>query len=106
VARKMLERLGFDVVEARDGREALIVYRDHANEIVCVLLDLTMPNMDGEEAFLALRQIRSDVNVIISSGYSEQEMIRRFSNGEPPGFIQKPYQMARLMTVLRNAVIV
>ena len=57
MTRMMLERLGFEVLLAGDGREGLDVFRAHQGEIVCVLLDLTMPEMDGEETLAALRGI-------------------------------------------------
>ena len=65
----MLERLGVNVILAEDGREAVEVFRARHNEIDCVLLDLTMPNLDGEEAFKEMKEIRNDVRVILSSGY-------------------------------------
>ena len=73
-------------------------------EIACVLLDLTMPRMDGEETYRELRRIRPDVKVIIASGYSEQEISRRFAGQDLAGFIEKPFQMAALNAKLRSVL--
>jgi CheY-like chemotaxis protein len=102
VARLMLERLGFSVITAGDGREAVEIYRTLGHEIALVLLDLTMPHMNGEEAFRELRRIDPGVRVILSSGYSEHEIAARFAGKGLAGFIQKPYQVARLREALRG----
>jgi len=104
LGRRMLERLGFTVVTATNGREALDLYRERPDGFVCVILDLTMPHMDGEEAFRGLRNIRKDVRVIMSSGYNEQEITHRFSGQAPSGFIQKPYQMDSLAAKLKEVL--
>jgi two-component system cell cycle sensor histidine kinase/response regulator CckA len=101
---QMLQRLGFTVLMAADGREALEVFRAHEAAIALVLLDLTMPHMDGVEAFRELRRLREDVRVIISSGYSEQEVTQRFVGKGLAGFIQKPYRSDALAAVLRRAL--
>ena len=98
----MLGRVGFSVLTAADGREALRVFREHADDIVCVLLDLTMPDMGGEETFRELRRIRRDVHVILSSGYSEEEVTQRFVGKGLAGFVQKPYQLASLLPMLKR----
>ena len=94
--RHMLEHMGFTVLTAIDGREAVRVFREHADEIDCVLLDLTMPNMDGTEAFQELRRIREDVPVILASGYNEQDATQRFTGKGLAGFVRKPYGMQDL----------
>ena len=104
VATRMIERGGFEVVTAADGREALAVYARHAAEIVCVIVDLTMPNMDGEETFRELRRLNPDVNVILSSGYNQQDVANRFAGKGLAGFLQKPYQLAQLRGALDAVV--
>jgi two-component system, cell cycle sensor histidine kinase and response regulator CckA len=101
---QMLQHLGFTVLTAADGREALEVFRAHGAAIACVLLDLTMPHMDGAEAFRELRRLREDVRVVLSSGYSEQEVTQRFVGKGLAGFIQKPYQSEALAAVLRRVL--
>ncbi len=102
LAKKMLQRLGFDVMCANDGRQAVEVFRLNAAEIDCVLLDLTMPEMDGEEAYHEIRLIRKDTPVILSSGYNEQDVVQRFAGQGLAGFVQKPYQINNLSVALRR----
>ena len=104
VGRLMLQKAGFNTLLAADGREAVDLFRDHAEQVSCVLLDLTMPHMSGEETFQQLRQIRPDVKVILSSGYNEHEVVDRFAGKELAGFIQKPYQRERLLSTIREAL--
>ena len=105
VGKQILERMGFSVLTAPDGREALKVFREHADEIVCVLLDLTMPHMDGEEAFREMRYLHPDVTVILCSGYNEQDATQRFAGKGLAGFIQKPYNMAVLREKLVEVLV-
>ena len=100
----MLERLGFTVITTEDGLKAVEIFRARYNEIDCVLLDLTMPHMDGEEAFREMRRIKSDIRIIMSSGYSKQEIFRRFAGKGMTGFIHKPYVMKELQKIIRNAL--
>lgn len=102
LAKNMLERGGFTVLTANDGEDALRVFREHHEEVSLVLLDMTMPRMNGEETFRELTQIRADIPVIISSGYGEQETMGQFREKGIAGFIQKPYQTRDLMRVLRG----
>lgn len=104
LGKKMVERSGFTALTACDGRDAVAVFRQNAEKIICVILDLTMPHMDGEEAFRELRKIRSDIRVILSSGYDEQEVSRRFAGAGMAGFIEKPYTRAALISVLRRVL--
>ena len=69
-----------------------------------VLLDMTMPRMDGEEAFRELRRIRQGVRVILTSGYNEQDATERFAGKGLAGFIQKPYRPAELITKINDAL--
>jgi CheY-like chemotaxis protein len=100
----MLEHHGFHVLTATDGREAIKLFQKHVRDIVCVLLDMTMPHMDGEETCHELFRIRKDVRVIIASGYSEQEIAKRFTDHQLAGFIEKPYEATTLMAKLRDAL--
>jgi DNA-binding response OmpR family regulator len=103
IGMRLLEEAGFDVVGAADGIEAVDYFREHSDEVACVLLDLTMPNMGGEETFEELRKIRDDVRVVLSSGFSEQEAIGRFSEGGIVGFVQKPYRFEKLVAEVTSA---
>ncbi len=104
VGASMLEQSGFDVVTVADGTEAVEYFKEHKDEVGCVLLDLTMPRMDGRETFDELRRIRDDVRVVLSSGYSEQEVYGRFAGEGIAGFVQKPYLMDSLIGEIRRAM--
>lgn len=96
----MLEALGVKVLKACDGWEALQVFKEHQSEIRCVLLDLTMPHMDGAEAFSELRKINPDVKIVLASGFSEHEIENRFAGKNLSGVLQKPYSLDSLRKVL------
>jgi PAS domain S-box-containing protein len=100
----MVEQLGFRALRASDGKEALEVFRRHAREISLVILDLTMPRMDGAAAFQELKRIRRDIKVIVSSGFSEQEISHHFSGDEPAGFIEKPFEFKSLQEKIRTVL--
>ena len=99
---RMLARLGYDVLTASDGREALEIYRNHEGRIELVLLDLTMPHMNGEETFRELRRMDPDVRILLSSGYTESDIASRFAGKGLAGFIQKPYTPGQLGEQLRK----
>jgi PAS domain S-box-containing protein len=100
LCKSMIERLGYKVMTACDGEEAVKIFRENASEIVCVILDLTMPRLDGMAAFDELRHIKADVKVILSSGYDEREATERFTGKGLAGFIKKPYQLSILRAEL------
>ncbi|MGD0210214.1 MAG: PAS domain S-box protein [Desulfomonilia bacterium] len=100
LCKSMIERLGYKAITASDGEEAVKIFRENASEIVCVILDLTMPKLDGIAAFDEIRQIKADVKVILSSGYDEQETTERFTGKGLAGFIKKPYQLSILRAEL------
>jgi two-component system cell cycle sensor histidine kinase/response regulator CckA len=103
VTRRMLELSGFTVLLAADGAEAVALYRERPG-IDLVLLDLTMPAMDGEETFRELRRLDPGVRVILTSGYSEQDAADRFAGTGLAGFIQKPYRPQDLIETVRAAL--
>jgi len=104
VARKTLENAGLFVLIANDGLEAVERFEAHADRIDAVLLDMTMPRMDGKETFHELRRIRPDVPVILSSGYTEQYAAERVADEPRVSFIQKPYRTAGLLDKVREAL--
>jgi signal transduction histidine kinase/DNA-binding response OmpR family regulator len=104
VAQRLIDQIGFTVVTAKDGDEAIRIFHEQRDEIVCVVLDLTMPKMSGEQTFRELRKIDPGVSVVLSSGYSEEGATERFSGLGLAGFIQKPYQFDGLVAVLQAAV--
>jgi len=100
MGRQMVEHMGFSAMTAADGREAVEVFGNYHKEIACVLLDLTMPHMGGEEAFRELRRIQPDVKVILCSGYGMQDATQFFIGQGLAGFLQKPYKMSALKETL------
>jgi CheY-like chemotaxis protein len=100
IAAKMLETLGFNVLTAYDGRAAVELLRERGSEVVAVLMDLTMPHLDGEQAFHELRRLRPDIRVTLMSGYNEQDAIARFIGKGLAGFIQKPFDLEQLRECL------
>jgi CheY-like chemotaxis protein len=103
VATRVLAKCGFRVIAARDGAEAVNVYKDHAAQIVLVLLDVTMPGMGGEDVFRELQRIRPNVRVILTSGYSESDVTSSFDGRGLAGFLQKPWVPSELVRTLRRA---
>ena len=102
VGVEMLKELGFTVITANDGWEAVALFRQTLG-IALVILDLTMPNLDGEQCFRELRQIQPDIKIIMSSGYSEQEVSQKFLGEEGMiGFLQKPVSFSALRDSLQT----
>jgi PAS domain S-box-containing protein len=95
-AKSVLEHSGFRVLFAEGGRQALEIFRSRSVHIDLVLLDMSMPQMSGEETLLHLQEIQPDVRVILSSGFSEDEAVQRFAGKGLAGFLQKPYTAAAL----------
>lgn len=95
-ARFLLESLGFAVLTACDGFEAVETFKTMQAKISAVLLDLSMPKMSGAEAFRKLRAVRPDVPILITSGYSEEVTVQQFQEAGLVGFIQKPYRGSEL----------
>jgi PAS domain S-box-containing protein len=104
MAGLILKSSGYSVLEAKDGREAVEIFRRDLSKIAAVLLDLTMPIMGGHEAFGAIRQIRPGVPIVISSGYSEESAREAIGRGQVAGFIQKPYTAGKLVEIIGQAL--
>jgi two-component system, cell cycle sensor histidine kinase and response regulator CckA len=104
LGKNMLEQLGYSVITAGDGIAALELFQRHQDEIVCVILDLTMPLLDGEQTYRELRRRDPQVHVIMSSGFNEQEVARKFAGKEPAGFLQKPYKFEELSRKLSDVL--
>ena len=100
----MLEDMGFDTLCAVDGLDGVEVYRQHQQSIVAVLLDMTMPRLDGKGCFRELRRINPDVQVVLCSGYNEQEATSRFTGKGLASFVQKPYRPEVLMEAIHAAI--
>ena len=104
VVSKMLRSAGMEVLQASDGLEAIEIYRRNSEKIDCVLLDLNMPKFDGEEVFSELKHIQSDVRVLLTSGFTEQEVLDRFRGGGVRGALQKPFKTEKLLDKVLEAL--
>jgi CheY-like chemotaxis protein len=104
VGSLVLQRVGFDTVTAGDGERGLELFRCRAEDVVCVLLDLTMPRLDGVETHRMLRELSADVPVILCSGYPEREAVARFAELGLAGFVQKPYTPDELVLCVQRVL--
>jgi CheY-like chemotaxis protein len=104
VARELARSMGFQVLEAADGLEAVALFELRHTEITVVLMDLTMPHMDGRQAFLRMHQTDPKIPVVLTSGYSEQDVLADFLGKGLAGFLPKPYQRSQFQSILRQAV--
>ena len=104
MARMMLTRLGYTVLEAKDGVEALEIFQQHPHEIIFVLSDLTMPRMDGWETLAALRKLSPDIPVVLSSGYDEAQVMTGDHTEQPDAFLGKPYQLKGLRETINRVL--
>ncbi len=97
---QILRRLGLRVIAAADGMKAVELFQKHRKKIDLVILDLTMPGLDGGEALKKIRKIDPAARVVLSSGYSESELSGRFGGRVLAGILQKPYSLGRLRALL------
>ncbi len=100
----MLASLGYEVVQAESGRRAIDLLREHGRRVKVVLLDLTMPEMSGEQALRELRTVCPETRVIVLTGYAEDEAHLRFVQGELAGFLTKPFIRDELLEALQGAM--
>ena len=101
VASEALRLLGVTPLEAGNGSEALELFQRHRDAIDLVLLDLTMPVMNGEETLRQLRTINPTLRVVLMSGYSEGETMQRCSSLGVSGYLPKPFELGSLVERLR-----
>ena len=102
--RTMLARLGFTVLDAKDGIEAVELFRLHRDTIRFVLCDVTMPYMDGWQTLATLRALAPGVQVILTSGYDEAQVMADDYDERPQAFLGKPYQLNALRDAIRRAL--
>jgi len=105
VCAAFLEKLGMKAVTVSGGREALERFRRSPDGFDCVILDLTMPGMDGFATFEALRSLDPGVKVVLCSGYNEAEATERFQGMGLAGFLHKPYELEELRAILAAALV-
>lgn len=104
LAQRVLADQGYRVITAKDGFQALDIFKRLHREISLVILDFTMPVMDGADVFHELLQIDSSVAVVLSSGFAEQDRLRGMLARGLRGFIPKPYTQQKLLTQIRTTL--
>jgi len=104
IGGQLLNHLGYDVLKAGTGKDAVSLFKTHADSVDLVILDLILPDLGGGEVFDRVREVRPDVRVILSSGYSmdgeADEIIQRGCHG----FIQKPFNLKQLQDAVTQAL--
>lgn len=102
ITARLLDQAGFDVLTAPGGSEGLRIFKDQADEILAVLVDMTMPIMNGEQTCNEIRRVREDVPMVLSSGYSDVECFDRLNECGSVRFLGKPYRAADLIEVFEE----
>jgi CheY-like chemotaxis protein len=103
VSAQMLQRLGYTVLKAKDGKEAIEVYKNNRDKIDLVILDMVMP-YNGGRTFEQLKKINSDLKIMLTSGYTEDYGIRDFLKQGCVGFLQKPFDANALSQQVMDAL--
>jgi CheY-like chemotaxis protein len=98
----ILDMEGLRVLAAADGADGIALYAQWQTEVSLIILDLSMPGLSGEETLARLRRLDPTVPIILSSGYSQREAIRRFAGQTVSGFLQKPYDAEALIVEVRK----
>ena len=104
LAQRVLTDEGYRIVTAKDGFQAIEIYRKLKDQIALIILDFTMPIMDGSDVFAELLLINPKAPVVLSSGFAEQERLRSMLASGLRGFIPKPYTQQKLLTQIRSVL--
>ena len=102
IGATILEELGYTVLKALDGRQALAFFEENRERIDLIILDMIMPGMGGSEIFEELKNIRGDIKVLLSSGYSNDGEASELMSRGCDGFIQKPFSIAAFSRIIRE----
>ena len=102
VGRRMLGKLGYKVLTAGDGVEAIEVFKKYRDKIDVIILDMIMPKMGGGETFDRIKKMKPEIKVLLSSGYSINGQASEILNRGCNGFIQKPFNLQNLSQNLRS----
>ena len=102
VGRDVLEKLGYEVLTAKSGKEAIEIYRINQKKIDMVILDMVMPEMGGGDTYDKLRAVNPDIKVLLSSGYSIDGQAGKILSSGCDGFIQKPFDIKILSLEIRK----
>ncbi|HUV49739.1 MAG TPA: response regulator [Anaerolineae bacterium] len=102
VAREMLNNMGYNVFVAGGGKEALEIFKKDKDKITLVMLDMIMPDLSGSDVYNVLKEIKPDIKILISSGYSIDNQASKIMSRDCDGFIQKPFNMLQLSKIIRE----
>ena len=101
VARRVLERCGYKVLEAENGRNGIELIESRGGGVDLVLLDMVMPVMDGRDFFWALKESHPEIPVLLNSGFSVEGSVEELLKAGAKGFLRKPYELTDLMRTVR-----
>lgn len=104
IAGAMLRELGFFVIEASNGKDALELYQQNAADITLVMTDMGMPVMDGYELFSELKKLKPELPILISSGFGDVEITSKIARDEITGLISKPYRFDLLQETVKSVM--
>lgn len=104
VSREMLSNMGYNVFVAGGGKEALEIFRKDKDKITLVVLDMIMPDLSGSHVYDVLKEIKPDIKVLLSSGYSVDDQASKIMSRDCDGFIQKPFNMLQLSKTVRDVL--
>ncbi len=104
LVRTALDKEGYGTVTADDGLAGISTLEEMGDQVGCILLDMTMPRMDGEAALREMKSIAPDIPVVIMSGHSEKQIFERFTNGEVADFLPKPFTLEQLRNAVKGAI--
>ena len=104
ITERMLQQQGLPVLTARDGEEAVSLYRIHGEKIGCVVMDIQMPRMNGIEAFRRLKVLKKDVRVIIATGHLSPSSKEQLAQLRLVGYLKKPFSFQELACLLDKAL--
>jgi DNA-binding NtrC family response regulator len=102
VGKNFLEKLGYKPMIARNGLEAVEIFKRYRDTISLVVLDLVMPKMNGKQAFVEIKNIQESAKILISTGYTIDDKIEGFLNQGCHGFIQKPFSLTEFARIVRK----
>lgn len=104
LGRVTLEKLGFEVLTALNGREAVSIFSERGDTIDLVILDLSMPQMSGQETFNEMKLLEPNVKVIVSSGFDGSGAVDEMMENGVLGLLQKPYRMHMLQEKVKQFI--
>lgn len=105
IGRELLEEQGYTVLIARDGQEAVEMFRSRAHEIDLVILDLVMPRLDGGQAYLEMKKIKDDLRALFCTGYATDELIKSLLQQENLKALRKPFRTAEFISVVNELLV-